>query len=344
MIPVLLPMLLFPRHSPSISAAANEAAGRPVSNATIEGCGSILCTSRHADVGRLGAILKVGSLSEAEGLDLLLHQSHHGTTDDNIKEGTLIVQKLGCLALAIDQAAAYITYRHLPLVHFMDHYETRKKTILERTPEHLWEYRRSLGDDENQTSMSTFTTWEMSFQQIAEDDNERCNIGHFLTLAAFLNPAKIGEDLFVQYFRLGSPIPEWMQGFCSKGEWDSDMYQDTVCGLYNLSLLQGMEVTGTQISFSLHPLIRGWLQLRQVPDEQQMFLVQSLDMLGFFSLRYRSGFLSYSVCVELSSHLESWLECEEAIPLPHNTEPPKGWGGGNPVIPFYILMLSKYFW
>lgn len=123
--------------------------------------------------------------SEAEGLDLLLHQSHHGTTDDNIREGTMIVQKLGCLALAIDQAAAYITFRHLPHVHFMDHYEERKKTILEYTPGSVWEYRRSLGDGENQTSLDIFTTWEMSFREIAEDDNERGNIGHLLTLAAF---------------------------------------------------------------------------------------------------------------------------------------------------------------
>lgn len=168
------------------------------------------------------------------GLDLLLHQSHHRTTDDNIREGILIVQQLGCLALALNQAAAYITFRHLPLVHFMDHYEGRKKTILEHTPGSVWEYRRSLGDGENQTSLNTFTTWEMSFQEIAEDDDERRNIGHLLTLAAFLNSAKISDDLFRMYLALSSPKPEWMQGVCSEGHWNSDMYQDTGCGLYNL--------------------------------------------------------------------------------------------------------------
>lgn len=145
------------------------------------------------------------------------------------------------------------------------------------------------------------------------------------------------------HFALSSPKPEGMQGFCSEGHWNSDMYQDTVCELYNLSLVQGVEVTGTQVSFSLHPLIRGWLQLRQTPDEQQEFLVESLIMLAEFTLLYRSDFLSYSVCVELSTHLKSWLESDEAVPLSHNTEPPKGWGGEAPVIQSNILTLLRFF-
>ena len=296
-------------------------------------------------MGRLGTTLDVGSLSETEGLDLLLYRSHQERTNDNVKEGTTIVRKLGCLALAIDQAAAYITFRQLPLMHFLDHYERRKKMILNHTPDSVWEYRRTLGDAEDQTSLSTFTTWEMSFQQIAQDESEQRNIGHFLTLAAFLNPAKISEDLFQVYFAKARRKPEWMQGFCTQGDWDSDIYQDTVCGLFNLSLIQSMEYTGTQTTFSLHPLIRDWLQLRRDPEDHQRCSTEVLQLLAaYVDIVHRPDFLTHSVRMEASSHIRFWLESDEVVPQSHSAEPPEGWRGEFPVIPYNISVLVCFFW
>ena len=328
---------------PVFTTTTHEAASGTISDLMVPGCGSILCTSRHADVGRLGTELNVGNLSEVEGLDLLLYRSHHNRTDDNIKEGTAIIQKLGCLALAIDQAAACINFRHLPLMHFMDHYERREKVVLNHTPESLWEYRRTLGAAKDQTSLNSFTTWEMSFQQIAQDDNEKRNIGHFLTLAAFLNPAKITEDLFEIYFTKASPKPKWMEGFCTNGDWDSDVYQDTICGLFNLSLIQNMEATGTQTSFSLHPLIRDWLQLRRDPEDHQRCSTEVLQLLAAFVDIDRKDFLTHSVFLDASSHIRFWLESEEVIPQSHSAEPPEGWRDEYPVIPRSVSVLVLFY-
>jgi hypothetical protein len=52
-------------------------------------------------------------------------------------EGKKIVKQLGYLALAIDQAAAYISIRQLPLSLFTEHYEKRKEFILKHTPDSL---------------------------------------------------------------------------------------------------------------------------------------------------------------------------------------------------------------
>ena len=318
----------------------DEAASRTVSDLMDPGSGSILCTSRHSDVGRLGTKLDVGSLSEDEGLDLLLYRSHHERADDNVKEGTAIVQKLGCLALAIDQAGAYIDFRHLPLANFLDHYEKRKKTILNHTPKSLWEYRRTLGDAKDQTSLSTFTTWEMSFQQIASDEIEKRNIGHFLTLVAFLNPAKISEDLFTRHFSSNSPTPEWMEWFCTNGDWNSDKYQDTVCGLFNLSLIQSIEFTGNQISFSIHPLVRNWLQLRQAPEDLQRCSIEVLELLeNILLVLDKPDSLNYSV---MRTHIGFWLESEEALSQSHSTEPPEGWRVERPNVPEHLHLLVCY--
>src|SRR5271170_1220799 len=103
------------------------------------GKGAILITSRHEDTTRLGMGIKVPPLTEEEGLELLLRQSKQEQTPENLIEGKKIVHMLGCLALAIDQAAAFISAQNLALSLFPAQYEKRKKVILDYTPT-LWEY------------------------------------------------------------------------------------------------------------------------------------------------------------------------------------------------------------
>src|SRR5947207_8418919 len=106
--------------------------------------GSILVTSRHADSERLGVAIKVGGMTVDEGLELLRRQSKREMDDDNIAEGRKIIQKLGYLPLAIDQAGSYISERNLSLQLFAEHYDERREFVLNYTPPSLWEYRRRL--------------------------------------------------------------------------------------------------------------------------------------------------------------------------------------------------------
>jgi hypothetical protein len=133
--------------------------------------GSILFTSRHADSKRLGVVIRLTHMTEDEGLELLLRQSGLERNDNNNAEGIKIVKTLGYLPLAIDQAGAYISARKLPLSLFTRHYNERKEAVLKHTPT-LWEYRRKLSDDKDETLLSVFTTWELSFQQISMNDDQ----------------------------------------------------------------------------------------------------------------------------------------------------------------------------
>jgi Cdc6-like AAA superfamily ATPase len=151
--------------------------------------GAILLTSRHAGSQRLGTTIWLTRMTERESLELLLRRSNHEMNNANIEEGLKIVKIFAYLPLAIDQAAAYIYQRKLPLSQFIKHYEDQKEYILKHTPS-LWEYRGHFGNSAN-----VFTTWELSFQQIGKNDNDRNMIGHFLTLSAFLNASDVGEDL-----------------------------------------------------------------------------------------------------------------------------------------------------
>jgi len=223
---------------------------------------AILVTSRNTLSERLGIAVRLDGLTEEESLDLLLSRC---SADEKVKadpgEGKSIVKKLGYLPLAIDQAAAYISFRRLPLDIFSKHYETRKEVILNHTPPTLWEYRSK--EDSTKTpdlNLSVLTTWELSFDQIGEDESKRERIGEFLTNSAFFNPAYVNESLFETFLRecrqSGTVPLSWIKTFSSRDTWDSFKFQDVVVGLMNLSLIQSVEFRGKEITFSLHPLIK----------------------------------------------------------------------------------------
>jgi len=90
----------------------------------------ILFTSRHVDSKRLGNPIEVGAMSAEEGVELLLHQAGLEKTAENVENAKAITQELGGLALAIDQAATYLSARHVPLHSFSNVYEKRRAAIL----------------------------------------------------------------------------------------------------------------------------------------------------------------------------------------------------------------------
>ena len=90
----------------------------------------IVLTSRHVDSKRLGKVIEVGAMSTDEGVELLLHQAGLDRTTENVADANAITEELGGLALAIDQAATYISARHVPLNSFSAVYEKRRAAIL----------------------------------------------------------------------------------------------------------------------------------------------------------------------------------------------------------------------
>src|SRR5271155_235059 len=95
--------------------------------------GDILFTSRHNGLDRLGTLLEVPPMTNEDGVGLLLY----GYQEDDIQrhkiDASEIVSRMGGLALAIDQAAAYIKYKRMPLdrlANFLTTYEAQRKKIL----------------------------------------------------------------------------------------------------------------------------------------------------------------------------------------------------------------------
>ncbi|KAI9768627.1 MAG: hypothetical protein M1840_004824 [Geoglossum simile] len=269
--------------------------------------GSILLTSRHAGSERLGVTIRITGMAENEGLELLLRQSRLEKSGDNAMEGKKIIEKLGYLPLAIDQAGAYISARNLPLQLFAEHYDRRKEVVLKHTPL-LWEYQRRLGGDKGEATLSSFTTWELSFQQIGKDENERTMVGHFLTLSAFFDTSNVGEDLFRSYLVSTNDPPKWMKLFTSGGTWDQHKYQDTVVELLSLSLLQNVDIGASESRFSLHPLVADWLKLRLDFGSRQRYTIEAMVFLGNHIYVQDIDLLPSQTKMDMMSHADICLQ------------------------------------
>ncbi|KAL8818434.1 MAG: hypothetical protein Q9223_002927 [Gallowayella weberi] len=272
--------------------------------------GAVLVTSRHADSGALGTVIEMGSMREDESINLLLHRTHGPPTFHNVEGARLVVQSLGCLPLAIDQAGAYIRSRKIPFSVFLDHFEKRRGKILQHTPD-LWDYRRKLNDQQNEISVSVFTTWELSFQRIADDEEQRTSMGHFMTLLGFFHNLDIQEDMFKAYYCHSSPAPSWMEMFTTNTEWDSYSYQDAVVSLSQLSLLQhtrGGEHSAALIS--LHPLIRDWTQYRLPPADRRAYTMEAMSVMRAYITPNEAGTKNWTLQTtrEVLANIDTCME------------------------------------
>ena len=258
--------------------------------------GRILFTSRHADSKRLGYPITVSGMSDEESLDLLLQRP---PIDQSEKAAGLdIVSTLGHLALALDQAGAYIRARNLQLKEFTRHYNERREIVLKEIPDE-WEYRK-------ETTLSIFATWELSFEQITGDNEERKKKDHFLTLAAFFDNTNISESYFQAHF--SQERPKWMDICRTRAEWDSEKLRDILAELQKLSLLQISDKQTDELQFSIHPVVRDWLKLRKNNNIRQKFATELKIMLTHYLIAVADNDLSLKIDQETLLHIDSCVQ------------------------------------
>lgn len=118
--------------------------------------GHIVYTSR--DQGIIGTLAKTGVILDQFALEeailVLLHKADVlNPSAEDLGYAQKIVQRFGCLPLAIDQACAYIKVRHKSFPAFKELCAQRQSDILRFKPR-LAEYDQTL-----------FTTWEMNLSR-----------------------------------------------------------------------------------------------------------------------------------------------------------------------------------
>jgi hypothetical protein len=215
--------------------------------------GSVLITSRYAGSKELGQSIELDRMEKEEGLQLLLRSSVVDSDEHDAAEEVLNL--LGHLPLAIDQARAYISKRQLRLRAFLTEYERRKKNVMEETPR-VWQYRRMLADKDEEISLCLLTTWEMSLQLLGVGEQAE-ELEKVLTLLAFFNPVSISERIFSNDAgpNADNLATSPMTIFKDDGHWNHLQFENAVVKMQELSLLQSLQRNENEITVSLHSLV-----------------------------------------------------------------------------------------
>jgi tetratricopeptide (TPR) repeat protein len=293
--------------------------------------GHILVTSRHADTEYLTDpefAIELQGLPMQDALHLLLKQSRFAHTESNIQHGELVVKRLGYHALAITQAGSYIQLRKIKLEEFFDNYnkQLNRMEMFNQTPQ-MSQYRRKLSESAKETALNVFTTWELSFQQLQEQEAPNLQKSQVLTLFAFFDCKVISERLFQSYF-LRNGLNNDQEGLIqslfgsftgTQNEWHHQAFVQSLSDLAQMSLIQAWSRDEEGLcQLSLHPLIKDWIRLRTDIVSFQNYMIITAWILAdrLESCRRHNQFeMSLSNKQALLSHLDAYKENFESLKL-----------------------------
>jgi hypothetical protein len=300
--------------------------------------GSVLITSRYAgSFSWLGCAFKLGGLQEQEAVDLLFLKIEGSIkkTEGNIESAKQIVHRLGYLALAVSQAGAYIRARPgITLEEFLKIFEEEKITILANNRDGVEYTSRGRTEEEVSVILSVYTTWEISFNLLRNDNslwditNDRQNKGQILTMFACFNAQNVSLQLFTAP-RTGpkSLVTEESETRQEGGNWLQPLLTDDSCWnllkfdnvleeFHQLSLIEDFALPPDRgfRQFSIHPLVKDWIRLRPTgrPHSQTCLLQAVQILINCLSAHFDPGEFSLPEHIqqEIPQHLAA---CEETF-------------------------------
>ena len=238
--------------------------------------GHIVITSRdHSAIGFVG---NDGSLMEplkvAEAVAVLFDKSgmQRPTIDDK-QHAAQIVELLGCLPLALDQAGAFIRARQKTMADYLRLYGSQQDELLKFLPK-LSNYDKSV-----------LTAWEVNFKQV-EDESEQ--ITQLLLLLCFLDAANITESMLLRgctsqkrWNKMGeieeiSAENEGVDEDLVKLMTDEMAYDGAVEKLLSFSLVRRNNDFNEARSLSLHPLVQYCASKRVSQADQNRWRLQAI--------------------------------------------------------------------
>src|ERR1700761_7651154 len=171
------------------------------------------------------------------------------------------MQELGCHALAIVQAAAYIAETEWELTRYVEHFKLKRGALLE-------EYKNQKHKVDTYPS-TVYTTWRISYDRLSTRASQLMQICSFLHHegifeAIFENAAVQAVDYKAEegFEDIGqealSHIKTFLASFrTSERPWNDMEFQSSLTEIKSYSLIQLDR--GNQM-YSIHPLVHEWTQ------------------------------------------------------------------------------------
>jgi len=202
------------------------------------GPGRVLVTSRYRDwVGTGLDVLPVGVLDTDEAVTLLTRIA--GRTDD--PDASTLVEWLGRLALAVEQAAAFCRQTGWSFGQYRQHLERRSAEILARNPAALQRLPGGQGQD-----LTVLTVWDSSLERAAAEAEGALNV---LGVLAYLGPDHVPRFLLTGPPAAGEPL---------LGDGDSLHVDVALAALARYSLVELLRdrSDGRMVTVSVHRLVQ----------------------------------------------------------------------------------------
>ena len=194
-----------------------------------------LITTRNPNSGGIPADgLEVPVLDPTNAIDLLstLSKIAIAASSSESKQAYQIIQALGYLPLAIEQAAAYVREVAGDFVTFLDDYNKNHKDVHKWIPQGIRSYPHSVA-----------TTWSMSFNIVRNNNSQAAEL---LQLLSFLNP----DGILIEFLQSGvEALPDGLRQIVSNR---IDMSKALI-ELERFSLLKWNRLTKTLL---IHRLIQ----------------------------------------------------------------------------------------
>ena len=153
--------------------------------------GHVLITSRIANWRAGVEPLELHLLAEADAVDFLLARTpHRRARPDDASTATAVARQLDRLALALEQAGAYVDKKRLSFAEYLERWEKRRAEVL------LWHDETVMG-----YPASVAATWETTFAQLGEAGQR------LLSVLSWLAPEPVPLSLF-ESKHLAAAVPE----------------------------------------------------------------------------------------------------------------------------------------
>ncbi|KAH8814663.1 hypothetical protein DL96DRAFT_419947 [Flagelloscypha sp. PMI_526] len=237
--------------------------------------GNVLITTRNPHVGDLApdCHCQIDRLDHADAKELLLRGVKVPESIDRNAHAAEIVEILGCLALAVNQARAFLAKGTCTLSNYLQLYKDNRERLLRDHP--------SQSQSTDSYKYTVYTTWTISYDRLSETAKT------FLQIICFMHHE--GIPLFIfnraceQLLELEtddreSSVPISLTNFLftfttEESTWDEIRFLQLVEEVRSFSLI---EFDSPNQTVSLHPLVQQWAQHSSRADESTIQATQTI--------------------------------------------------------------------
>jgi hypothetical protein len=233
--------------------------------------GHVIITSRRPDWRSIAAPLSVDILSPEDAVEFLHRRS--GQQDESAAGN--LVEELGWLPLAIEQAAAYIEAHDRSISEYLKLFREHRQEILRR------------GKPSSDYPDSLETTWELSFTKVREQSPAGADL---LSLCAFLAPDDIPLSVVLDGKGM---LPEPLASVAG----DDLAFDEAVSALRQHSLVER-----TANALWVHRLVQAVVRDRMEESDRQLWAKSSASVVSKAFPYDSDDVRTWPVCAQLVAH------------------------------------------